>query len=66
MEETKFMIELAVDKSKLELLVDLIMDNVKLSYTGEDLRIANEETVLQFIKCLYPSIYQEKLEELKK
>ena len=66
MEDTKFIIELAVDKSKLEMLVDLIIDNAKLSYTGEDLRIANEETVLQFIKCLYPATYQNKLEELKK
>ena len=66
MEDTKFLIGLAIDKNNLETLVHLIIDNEDLNYSGEDLSIANTETVLQFIKYLYPKTYKEKLEELKK
>lgn len=66
MEETKFLMELAIDKNNLDVLVHLIIDNADLNYNGDDLRIANAETVLQFIKYLYPKTYKEKLEELKK
>lgn len=63
---TQMMMELAVDKNNLDALVHLIIDNADLNYSGEDLRIANTETVLQFIKYIYPKTYKEKLEELKK
>ena len=63
---TQMMMELAVDKNNLDALVHLIIDNADLNYSGEDLRIANVETVLQFIKYIYPKTYKEKLEELKK
>lgn len=66
MEETKFLMELAIDKNNLDILVHLIIDNADLNYGGDDLRIANTETVLQFIKYIYPKTYKEKLEELKK
>lgn len=66
MNDTKFLIELAIDKNNLEALVHLIIDNAELNYTGEDMRITNAETVLQFIKYLYPNTYKDKLEELKK
>jgi len=60
------MMELAIDKNNLDALVHLIIDNADLNYSGEDLIIANAETVLQFIKYIYPKTYKEKLEELKK
>lgn len=66
MSDTKFIMELAIDKSNLEALVHLIIDNAELSYNGKDLRITNESTILQFVKYLYPNTYQDKLEELKK
>lgn len=66
MEDTKFVMELAIDKNNLEALVHLIIDNARLSYTGDGLRITNEETILQFVKYLYPNTYQDKVEELKK
>lgn len=66
MNDTKFIMELAIDKNNLDALVHLIIDNAELNYTGEDLRITNYETVLQFIKYLYPNTYKDKLEELKK
>ena len=66
MEDTKFLMELAIDKNNLEALLHLIIDNAELSYTGKELRIANETTVIQFVKYLYPSTYREKLEKLQK
>lgn len=63
---TQFIIELAMDRNSLEALVHLIIDNADLNYSGEDLRIANTETVLQFIKYLYPKTYKDRLEQLKK
>ena len=66
MDDTKLMMELAIDKNNLDILIHLIIDNAELNYSGEDLRIANAETVLQFIKYIYPKTYKEKLEELKK
>lgn len=66
MEETKLLMDLAIDKNNLHILAHLIIDNAGLNYRKDDLRITNEETVLQFIKYLYPTLYKEKLEELTK
>lgn len=66
MNDTKFLMELAIDRNNLEALVHLIIDNAELNYNKKDLRITNESTVVQFIKYLYPNTYQDKLEELKK
>ena len=63
--DIKIIAELLIDKSNLEALVHLIIDNAELNYKAEDLRIENEITVLQFIKYLYPNEYKNKLEELK-
>ena len=66
MGETKLLMDLAKDKNNLEILAHLIIDNAALNYRKDDLKISNEDTVLQFIKYLYPTLYKEKLEELKK
>lgn len=66
LKDIKEMKDLFIDKNNLEALVHLIVDNAELNYNGEDLRITNQETVLQFIKYLYPNTYKDKLEELKK
>ena len=66
MEDTKFIMELAMDKNNLEALIRLIIDNAELSYNKKDLRIGNETTILQFIKYLRTGAYESKLEELKK
>lgn len=66
MENTKLLMELAIEKNNLDTLAHLIIDNAGLNYREDDLRISNEETILQFIKYLYPDIYYKKLEELKK
>ena len=66
MNDTKFLIELAIDKNNLNALVHLIIENSELNYTKSDLRIGNESTIMQFINYLYPKTYKEKLEQLKK
>lgn len=64
--EFEYVLKLAIDKSNLDALVHLIIDNSDLNYSGEDLRITNQETVLHFIKYLYPNAYLTKLSELQK
>lgn len=64
--DIKEMANLFVDKNNLDIIIHLIVDNAKLNYTDDDLRITNEDTILQFIKYLYPDTYNNKLEELKK
>lgn len=66
MNDTKMLMELAIDKNNLDVLVHLIIDNADLNYNGDDLRIANAETVLQFIKYIYPNTYKDRLKELTK
>lgn len=63
--EFEYVLKLAIDKSNLDALVHLIIDNAELNYSGEDLRISNTETVLQFVKYLYPNTYLNKLKELQ-
>lgn len=64
--EFEYVLKLAIDKGNLDALVHLAVDNAKLNYRGDDLRITNEEVILQFIKYLYPNLYQNKLDELSK
>lgn len=63
--EFEYVLKLAIDKSNLDALVHLIIDNADLNYSGEDLRITNDIFVLQFVKYLYPNTYLTKLKELK-
>ena len=65
LKDMREMAELFVDKNNLDILVHLIVDNAELNYTGERLRINNEETIVQFIKYLYPNLYERKLIKLK-
>ena len=65
-DEFEYVLKLAIDKSNLDALVHLIIDNATLNYNGEDLRITNDTSVLQFVKYLYPNTYLSKLTELQK
>lgn len=64
--EFEYVLKLAIDKSNLDALVHLIIDNADLNYKGEDLRISNDTSILQFVKYLYPTTYLTKLDELQK
>lgn len=65
-DEFEYVLKLVIDKSNLDALVHLIIDNADLNYSGEDLRITNDTFVLQFVKYLYPNTYLTKLKELQK
>lgn len=64
--EYEYVLKLAIDKSNLDALVHLIIDNAELNYKGDDLRISNDTFILQFVKYLYPNTYLNKLQKLKK
>lgn len=66
MNDTKTLIEALLHKNNLDALAHLIIDNSDLNYSGNNLKISNEDTILQFIKYLYPKLYNDKLQELKK
>lgn len=65
-DDFEYVLRLAIDKNNLDALAYLIIDNAELDYSGEDLRITNSETVLQFVKYLYTGAYERKLRELNK
>lgn len=65
-DEFEYVLKLAIDKSNLDALVHLIIDNAELNYKKDELRITNDISVLQFIKYLYPNTYLTKLKELQK
>lgn len=64
--EFEYVLKLAIDKSNLDALVHLIIDNAELNYKKDELRITNDTSVLQFVKYLYPNTYLSKLTELQK
>lgn len=63
--EFEYVLKLAIDKGNLDALVHLIIDNAELNYKGDDLRISNETSILQFVKYLYPNTYLDKIKELQ-
>lgn len=66
MNDTKTLIEALLHKNNLDAVAHLIIDNSDLNYSRNNLKISNEDTILQFIKYLYPKLYNDKLQELKK
>ena len=52
------------EKDTLELLIDLIINNAELSYNGE-LRVGNDDTIMQVLKILAKDKYENRLEDLK-
>lgn len=60
----KLLIELAIDKKYLDLIVYLMIDNAELNYKKDGLRITNEDVILQILKQLYPKSYDLRLNEL--
>jgi hypothetical protein len=46
-------------------LIDTILDNTRLDYDGEELRINSDTAIIYLLKLLYPDEYSERLKELK-
>ena len=57
------------EKNELEkaniMFVDTILDNTRLDYDGEELRINSDTAIIYLLKLLYPDEYSERLKELK-
>lgn len=45
--------------------VDTILDNTRLDYDGEELRINSDTAIIYLLKLEYPDEYKERLKELK-
>ena len=55
----------AVDVEQLYTLVKLIFNNARLNYSGESLRIENEDAIFEYLKVIEPDTYYSKLKALK-
>lgn len=62
--KTDTMICIASERDLLSLLVDIILNNTMLSYSGDDLRIEGESIILEYIKACYPRRYKRRCEDL--
>lgn len=57
--------ELRIKAEKFDVLVSMILNNARLDYSGESLRIENEDAILEYLKVIYPSYCESKLNSLK-
>lgn len=55
----------AVDVAQLETLAKLILNNARLDYSGETLRLENETAVFEYLRVIYPTAYAVRLGYLK-
>lgn len=56
---------LELDSSQLDTLVKIILNNSRLDYGGESLRIDGESAIFAYLMVIYPETYKKRLEELK-
>ena len=54
-----------METNYLDLLVDLIIENSRLSYDNEKLTIYDDNTVMQVIKIIAKEKYQDRFNKLK-
>ena len=54
------------DKDAMEFLVELILNNTRLNYDKDELRIEGDNVVLEVIKVLAKAKYEDRLQELQK
>lgn len=57
--------ELKIKETKLNVLASIILNNARLDYSGDSLRIENESAIFEYLRVIYPSYYKSKLDELK-
>ena len=58
-------VDMKVDCKALQVLIDTILDNVRLGYDDESLLIKNDEAVFTVIKAFRRDEYNNRLNELK-
>ena len=57
--------QLRLKEARLETLISLIFNNVRLDYDGKSLRFDNETTILEYLRVIYSRYYEGKLTSLK-
>ena len=57
--------DLNVKAIRLDVLAEIILNNTRLDYDGEGLRIENESAILEYLRVIRPSFYASKLKSLK-
>lgn len=53
-----------MDTEYLDLLIELIIGNASLNYSKDDLRINNDDTIMQVLKIIAKEKYENRLEDL--
>ena len=56
---------LSIKEDKFESLLSLIFNNARLDYSGESLRLENDDAVFEYLRAIYPRYYKERLDSLK-
>lgn len=56
---------LELDSSQLDTLVKIILNNSRLDYDGESLRLDDERAIFAYLMVIYPETYNKRLGELK-
>lgn len=59
------LINAKVKEARLDCLITLILNNSRLNYDGEGLRIENESAILEYLKAIYKRSYETRIDELK-
>lgn len=53
------------DMDAMEFLIELILNNTRLNYDKDELRIENDNIVLEVLKVLAKAKYENRLQELQ-
>lgn len=57
--------QLRLKEARLDCLISIILNNSRLNYGGEGLRIENERVILEYLRAIYKRSYEARLDELK-
>lgn len=57
--------QLRLKEARLDYLIAIILNNSRLSYDGEGLRIENESAILEYLRTIYKRSYEARIDELK-
>lgn len=57
--------EAAVTSNQLYTLKEIILNNTRLDYSGNGLRIENESAILEYLRVIYPDSFDNTIVRLK-
>lgn len=62
----QILVDLKIDSKAFTMLIDTILDNCRLNYSDDGLRIDSSEAILTVVKAFRCDEYNNRLEELKR